>query len=87
MAPSISAIPRSSGTGRYGGISGPSSEILTAPWSLCNEEVNLELLEEMIYHRSNGSGRWKEGLTTADELNLNVFLTEEADGIPGAFQA
>jgi GAF domain-containing protein len=40
--------------------------------------VDLELLEEMIYQ----SGKWEEalegGLTTADELKLNVFLTEEA---------
>ena len=54
-------------------------EILTRTLEALHEEVKLELLEEMIYHCHQWQRALEGGMTTADELNLNTFLSEEAD--------
>jgi len=54
-------------------------EILTRTLEALHEAVKLELLEEMIYHCHQWQRALEGGMTTADELNLNTFLSEEAD--------
>ena len=53
-------------------------EILTQTLEALYEAVKLELLEEMIYHCHQWRRALEGGMTTADELNLNTFLSEEA---------
>ena len=54
-------------------------EILTHTLEALQEAVKLELLEEMIYHGHQWQRALEGGMTTADELNLNTFLSEKAD--------
>ena len=54
-------------------------EILTHTLEALYEAVKLELLEEMIYHCHQWQRALEGGMTTADELNLNTFLSEEAE--------
>jgi hypothetical protein len=53
-------------------------EILTRTLEALDSAVKLELLEEMIYHCHQWQRALEGGMTTADELNLNTFLSEEA---------
>ncbi len=55
--------------------------ILTETLEALYRAVELKLLEEMIYHCHQWQRALEGGMTTADELNLHTFISEEA----GAF--